>query len=242
MIDKPVFTAKEYIAKLRLPSIPAPQTAILCFQNELFSHAARWRRVKRLHIFGAEMLLLKRKDNKVGVVGKFGGGAPAAAAVTDMLSAYGVEQFIIIGLAGAMQPWLNTGDIVLSANVLRGDGASNHYLPPGESVDATAQLHNKIAGHFSAKHIPFHTGTTWTTDAPFREMRTEVLRYQQEGVLAVDMEAAAVLAVAKSNNLSAAAVFVTADNISNGVWQMPQSMHAAHKSLQVVFNEIVDCV
>src|SRR5205823_13882122 len=41
-----------------------------------------------------------------------------------------------------------------------------------------------------------HRGTTWTTDAPFRETAESVALRRHEGVLAVEMEAAALYAFA----------------------------------------------
>ena len=39
-------------------------------------------------------------------------------------------------------------------------------------------------------------GSTWTTDAPFRETATTIAARQAEGILAVEMEAAALYAFA----------------------------------------------
>jgi len=41
-----------------------------------------------------------------------------------------------------------------------------------------------------------YTGATWTTDAPFRETETAIERARSEGILAVEMEAAALYAFA----------------------------------------------
>jgi uridine phosphorylase len=38
---------------------------------------------------------------------------------------------------------------------------------------------------------PVYTGATWTTDAPFRETEAAIERARSEGILAVEMEAAA---------------------------------------------------
>jgi uridine phosphorylase len=43
--------------------------------------------------------------------------------------------------------------------------------------------------------IPVHTGTSWTTDAPFRETETLIAARREEGVVSVEMEAAALLAL-----------------------------------------------
>jgi purine-nucleoside phosphorylase len=84
------------------------------------------------------------------------------------------------------------------------------------------------------------SGLTWTTDAPFREIRRAVLQHQKEGVLAVDMEAAALLAVAEANDVSAAAVFSIADTLVDGRWQMDTDLRPAQKGLGLLFDAVFE--
>ncbi len=79
------------------------------------------------------------------------------------------------------------------------------------------------------------SGLTWTTDAPFRELRRDVMDYQNRGVLAVDMEAAAMLAVAKANGLPALAAFSIADTLANGNWNMSKDLRSAQLGLSILF-------
>jgi purine-nucleoside phosphorylase len=85
-----------------------------------------------------------------------------------------------------------------------------------------------------------HTlGTTWTTDAPFRELRKDVLKHQKDGVLAVDMEAAGMLSVARSMELPAVAMFSIADQLSDGHWRMADDLNPAQNGLSVLFDAAV---
>jgi purine-nucleoside phosphorylase len=43
-------------------------------------------------------------------------------------------------------------------------------------------------------------GTTWTTDAPYRETAAEIARAREAGAIAVEMEAAALYASAAARN------------------------------------------
>jgi purine-nucleoside phosphorylase len=49
----------------------------------------------------------------------------------------------------------------------------------------------------TGRHVQL--GTTWTTDAPFRETATAVAAARAEGILAVEMEAAALYAFATAS-------------------------------------------
>jgi purine-nucleoside phosphorylase len=43
--------------------------------------------------------------------------------------------------------------------------------------------------------LPVHRGPTWTTDAPYRETQSQIERHRADGVLTVEMEAAALMAL-----------------------------------------------
>ena len=92
-----------------------------------------------------------------------------------------------------------------------------------------------------AKQNQSHSiGTTWTTDAPFRELRKDVLDYQKRGVLAVDMEAAAMLSVARSMDLPAVAMFSIADQLSDGHWRMAKDLRSAQKWLSILYEAVLE--
>ena len=51
-----------------------------------------------------------------------------------------------------------------------------------------------MQGAFDSLRVPVETGATWTTDAPFRETPTAIAAMKAKGLLAVEMEAAALYA------------------------------------------------
>jgi uridine phosphorylase len=54
--------------------------------------------------------------------------------------------------------------------------------------------------------LPVYNGTVWTTDAPYRETRQQFGQYGGEGVLAVEMQAASLFALAKVRRAQIAVV------------------------------------
>jgi purine-nucleoside phosphorylase len=66
--------------------------------------------------------------------------------------------------------------------------------------------------------MPYATGPTWTIDTPYRETVAEARHYQQAGVMTVEMEAAAVFAVAAYRGVAAAAAFAISDSLADLVW------------------------
>jgi uridine phosphorylase len=83
---------------------------------------------------------------------------------------------------------------------LRDEGTSYHYLPPttfAEAPDATLLARIEAALR-RLERIVTYRGATWTTDAPYRETETAIAVARAHGVLAVEMEAAALYAFAAS--------------------------------------------
>jgi len=66
--------------------------------------------------------------------------------------------------------------------------------------------------------VGFIKGPTWTTDAPYMETKQEIRLYKKEGIKTVEMEAAALFAVAKRRKFKAAAIFWISDVFKDGKW------------------------
>ena len=67
-----------------------------------------------------------------------------------------------------------------------------------------------------------------------------MLEHQRAGVLAVDMEAAALLSVARSMDLSAVAAFSIADQLADGHWKMSNDLRPAQKGLTILFDAVFE--
>ncbi|HID50891.1 MAG TPA: phosphorylase [Anaerolineae bacterium] len=216
-----------------------PETMILGYQTPLLRHAVKSQKGKKVDGFPGETYLLGKTDGRVGVAGRFGIGAPMTAVLVEDLAAWGARQFVIIGLAGTISPDLQPGDVTVADKALRDEGTSHHYLPPQRYVDASPRLTAVSQQALTQQNIPFATGPTWTTDAPYRETAVEVSQYQQEGILTVDMEAAALFAVAEYLELEATAVFCISDSIAHGRWQPVADRKAAERRLFDLFDALI---
>lgn len=73
-----------------------------------------------------------------------------------------------------------------------------HYLPPEVEVRAEGRLPEILTCRAKEIGLPVRRGTTWTTDAPsYRETASQIERHRREGVLTQEMEATALMALAK---------------------------------------------
>ena len=242
--DEPVLKPSELLAWRRangqLPDFPVPEAVIFAPQRSLANYVLRRHSTRQVKGFMGEFHLLKRTNGKMALSTGFGIGAPVVAGLADEFAALGVRQFILIGLAGGIQPELAAGNLVLSTGAIRGEGTSSHYLPASSQVESSAELTRSIHEILKNQNFPYALGLTWTTDAPFRERRKDVLEYQKQGVLAVDMEAAALLAVARSMDLCAAAAFSISDQLSGGHWRMASNLGTAQRGLAILFDAIYE--
>ncbi len=244
--NDPLLTPNELLAYRRatgaLQDFPPPETVIFAPQKSLADYVLRKYAARKIKGFPGEFHLLKKSGGRIGLSTGFGVGAPVVAGLTDEFAALGVRQFVLVGMAGGLQENLSAGSMILSTGAIRGEGVTRHYLPPAEIVEASETLIRKIGTTLSEKNIPFEKGLTWTTDAPFRELRRDVLAYQRRGILAVDMEAAAMLGVAKSYGLAACALFSIADMLVGGGWRMSTDLRPAQSSLAALFDAVHDAL
>lgn len=187
-----------------------------------------------------DMYLIKRTRGRVGVLSNFGIGAPVVASLAEEMIAFGVKRFIILSWGGSLQRELNTGDIVLNDKAIRDEGVSQHYLPNGKYSFADQILKQSLEKQLISRGTKFISGSAWTTDAPYRETKDEILQYQSEGVQVVEMEIAGLFALAQLRNVQAASIVVVADQLADLRWESPGDMSAIDRSFEIAYRAAVD--
>lgn len=225
----------------RLGRIDPPVGVVICLQRGL-PERLRWRGVgiKRIGRLMGDLYGIRRTGGRVAVLTNFGLGAPIVAAQAEELIALGARRLVSLALCGGLQPDLPAGSIVVSSGAVRDEGTSHHYLPPGRDVAADPELVRALAETLAGRGCPVRVGPTWSTDAPYRETREEVLQLSGEGVLAVDMELAALLAVARVRGVAAAGVMVVGDSLAGGTWQPPQRLDGMERALEEGYRTAIE--
>lgn len=140
-------------------------------------------------------------------------GAPAAAIAFESLIASGARTFFVAGTAGSLTPDAPIGSVVLPTGARREEGVSFHYLPPDADPLPDAALCALLRAAAARRGITPREGRVWTTDAIFREMGWKVRRYGAAGILAVEMELSALLAIAQVRGVRLAAALVISDEL-----------------------------
>ncbi len=116
--------------------------------------------------------------------------------VAEQLAASGCRLLLSVTSSGRITPVAEPPHFVLIDRARRDEGTSYHYLAPSEWSHAPVELIEALEGAFVHLDEPVVTGSTWTTDAPYRETAEAIGQAEWLGVVAVEMEAAALYAYA----------------------------------------------
>ncbi len=147
-------------------------------------------------------------------------GAPAAAIVLEQAIARGVRNVLVVGSAGSLQPGLPLGSTVIVEGAEREDGTSHRYLPAGEVVSADPELTALLEQCAVARGATPVRGRAWTIDAPYRETVGAIRRHREAGVAVVEMEAAAIFAVARVRAARAGLIVAVSDELFDHEWNV----------------------
>lgn len=137
------------------------------------------------------------QETEYGVVGRVV-GAPFAVLVAEELFASGCRLLISLTSAGQICPAGQPPYVVLIEKALRDEGTSYHYLPPAPYSFLNPKWKEAIMSGWDETALSLQVGASWTTDAPFRETEEAIAAAREKGILAVEMEAAALYALATS--------------------------------------------
>jgi len=118
-------------------------------------------------------------------------GASFAVLVAEELFASGCRLLLSVTSAGQIVPAGPPPYFVIIDRALRDEGTSYHYAAPADYAHASGALVSMAAEAVAGTGLEVVTGVSWTTDAPFRETAEAIEAARLKGVLAVEMEAAA---------------------------------------------------
>ncbi len=207
------------------PDGSVPRCAVACHFVDLVNLARQNAEVVMSLPSGLPLLRIRHKDRWVGLFYP-GQGAPLAAASFERVIAGGCSSIVACGDAGTLtgRP---LGDLVIVSAALRDEGTSYHYLAPGREATASERDLNELIQAAQAIDWDHTVGKTWTTDGLFRETRGKIERRRNEGCLVVEMEAAALIAVASFRGIRFGQYLYIGDDVSSPVWRDRQRLQAS---------------
>ncbi len=208
--------------RLLKPLAGMPEHGVICFFQDVIDH----------FVAAGQLTLLKNLRTEMGVhpvyafsygnqsVALFqpGMGGPFAAVMLEEIIALGCRKFIACGGAGVLDRDIALGHLLVPTSAIRDEGTSYHYLPPAREVAADPAAVAAIETVLQQHGVDYLLTKTWTTDAIYRETRPKVARRKAEGCLAVEMEAAALFAVAQFRGVPLGQILYGGDNLAGEAW------------------------
>jgi uridine phosphorylase len=199
-----VFSAASLLREARrqkgLPAAAVPPICVLDPDGDIvrsLRRAGRSRRFDAWPCYHTELDVFALAGGTVGIVGR-AVGAAFAVLVAEELFASGCRLLISLTSAGQIVPAGRPPYFVIIDRALRDEGTSYHYAAPASFAEADPKLVEAAETALKQAGLPAVVGGCWTTDAPFRETAEAIDAARREGLLAVEMEAAALYAFAKA--------------------------------------------
>lgn len=204
--EKSVFSADNLLREARrqkkLSPAEVPEVCVLDPDGDVVRYL-RANDSARLHgdwaCFHTELFIFELEGRAFGIVGG-AVGAPFAVLVAEELFACGCTLLISVTSAGQIEPLAEPPYFMLIETALRDEGTSYHYLPPAQFSQINPKLLKRISALEENQGSRLFRGSSWTTDAPFRETASAIAHAKSLGIHAVEMEAAALYAFAEARS------------------------------------------
>jgi uridine phosphorylase len=198
------FTPESLLREARrqknVPDVAVPEVCILDPDGDIVRHlraTGRARRAEGWACYHSEMDRFEQSGRQYGIVG-CAVGASYAVLVAEQMFASGCRLLVSITSSGQITALRPPPYFILIERALRDEGTSYHYLPATAYADADPSLIATVDEALANVGEPVERGATWTTDAPYRETEAAIEAARTQGILAVEMEAAALYAFARA--------------------------------------------
>lgn len=150
-------------------------------------------------------------------------GGPSASIAVEELAMVGVDTMIRVGTCGGMQPKVCSGDLVIPTGAIRMEGTSKEYIPIEFPAVPDYSVLTAIVQAAREKNHRFHTGVVQCKDSFYGQHDPQSMPNEQElnakwqawtraGVLASEMETAALFTVSAARGIRSGALMMAVWN------------------------------
>jgi len=143
-------------------------------------------------------------------------GSPSAAIAVEELAAVGVDAVLRVGTTGALQPGIEIGDMVVATGAAKDEGTTGRYESDTYPAVPDYEVLSGLVEAAEANDEDVHVGPVATGDAFYAETDEYVEAWESAGVLAVEMEAAAIFTLARRKGLRSGAICTVDGNLVEG--------------------------
>jgi uridine phosphorylase len=167
-------------------------------------------------------------------------GSPSAAIAVEELARLGVDTLVRVGSCGAIQPEMETGDLVITTGGVRQEGTSDEYVREDYPAVADHAVVAALVGAAERLDYDYHTGITMSADSfypgqgrpgfeGFEAAGSDTLvdELRDANVANIEMEASAILTLSNIYDLRAGAVCTVYANRVSGDFEVTGEERAA---------------
>ena len=156
----------------------------LCVKNECWA------------CYHSKMYEFKLDEHSVGILPCIVGSSYAVL-VAEQLFVSGCKLLISVTSAGIINEHKSNNGFALITSSIRDEGTSYHYLPPEKPAVLSKELSDVLNEFIGNENCPYFNGTSWTTDAPYRETQSAIDKMKNQNITCVEMEASALYALSE---------------------------------------------
>lgn len=150
-------------------------------------------------------------------------GAPACVGSFEDIISMGAKRIIMLGNCGVLDRNIEDCGIIIPTRAIRDEGTSYHYAPASDYINVNRKYVPLFQAVLKEHGYPYVQGTTWTTDAFYRETRSKIARRKEMGAICVEMECAAMQAMCDFRGIEFFQFFYAGDNLDHSQWD-PRSL------------------
>jgi uridine phosphorylase len=206
-----------------IKKIDAPKICLIPFYHDVIERLGKKGVLKEIAKIPSSVIPpiklyeMEYKGTRIGVLGS-SLGAPFSSGNLEIAIALGCEKFLAIGSCGVLDKKFKRGHLIVVESSIREEGTSYHYIPPSREISVEEQIINRIQQSLRNRKIKYIAGKNVTTDAFFRETIPRINNWKKEGAISIDMEASALLAVAKFRKVQLGYILIAGDDVSGVKW------------------------
>lgn len=199
-----------------------PEVAIACFSKTLFDKIVEGTKCTVIGEISStngkrKIYEIEYKDKKLTLF-LIGVGAPVAAADLEDLHEMGCNKFIVFGNCGVLDKDIEDCSVIIPNEAIRDEGTSYHYVKADKTIKVNKKYVSEFKDILNQLGYSYTEGMTWTTDAFYRETRGKLQSRVTMGAKCVEMECAALQAVADFRGFDFFTFFYAGDNLDLPEW------------------------
>lgn len=180
------------------------------------------------------------KGKRVSIQGT-GMGVPSISIYAqELIEGYGVKNLIRVGTCGSIQPHLNLRDVIL-VMAASTDSQINRFRFNGDFAPAASfKLLKKAYDAAEARNVPVTVGTVLTLDLFYHEEPDYFEQWARYGILALEMESAALFTLAARFGVDAFTLLTVSDDLLNEKASTPEERQTSFLEMMEIALETAE--